>query len=79
MREFCVRLISVTAMPRRVLVWVDREHTPDHPAVYVDASLCTRGALTRSGAQAVDEALAQVHPRLTLRTARTCPAHAMTV
>ncbi|WP_338699131.1 hypothetical protein V2W30_22485 [Streptomyces sp. Q6] len=66
-------------MPRKILVWVDREHTPEHPAVYVHTSLCNRGALTRNGAQAVNEALAEVDPDLSLSTARTCAAHAMTV
>lgn len=77
--ELCVRLVSVAAMPRKTLVWVDRECISEHPAIYVDASLCTRGALTSNGAQAVNEALAQIDPGLSLSTARTCAAHAMSV
>jgi hypothetical protein len=74
--EFCVRLICVVGMPRRAQVFIDLDRTPEHLEVLTDASLFRRSGLTRRGTQAVDEALAAVHPRLNLRTARTCAEHA---
>lgn len=74
--KFCVRLISVVGMPRSTQVFIDLERTPDHLEVLTDASLFRRSGLTRYGAQAVDEALERVDPRLNLRTARTCAVHA---
>lgn len=74
--QFCVRVASVTGMPRRTLVFIDLEQSPDHLEVLVDASLFRRNGLTSDGAHAVDTALADVDPRLTLRTASTCTEHA---
>lgn len=74
--NFCVRLISVAGMPRRTQVFIDLDRTPEHLEVLTDASLFRRSGLTRRGTQAVDEALAAVHPHLNLRTARTCAEHA---
>ncbi|WP_327655739.1 hypothetical protein [Streptomyces sp. NBC_00483] len=63
-------------MPHQTLVWVDREPSPDHLEVLADDSLFRRSVLTSEGAQAVDEALAAIHPQLNLQTARVCAAHA---